>query len=661
MKRIHFMRSTLMLLSTTLALYACGGKVSVGEITRGSGSNGPVDGVGGGAGLPAACFATTRKASTFTTDENRPVDVLFAVDNSQRMASKQTLLAQAASEFVQRLVTPNCVDENGAVLGQPIEEPNGTRCEAGSLEFPPVKDLHVGVITSSLGGVGAASTCVPTDKVGPNKSIDPDLNRHNDDAAHLVDRVGAEEGHVPDLSALGFLSHVNSSRQLAAGEVNAKNLPESLKTQIEGIHDYGCGYEAQLESIYRFLVQPDPYASVRVDSSAASLVGIDETILQQRAAFLRPNSYVAVILLTDEDESTPDPRSLGGQGWRYADSAKAARPTVACAADPNSAACNTCRIRSAFDSDPTCKDRSGGLALLSEEEDGSNVRFINPKQRFGYDARYSWTRYAQGFRSQTVPNRDEEHPLSEATVKEYAQCAGSCTNPLFAASLPTSASEELCDLPLGNRGADDILFTTINGVPWQLLSTEGATGDLSAVAKDSAPKTSLDGEDWTRLLGKDPNTFDTTGQNTFMHPSIQKRTGVADGNPVNGGEWDTASNDVQYACTFDLPAPRECPKNAEDQACACGAVGVDGPQHDFPLCRGSKSNDVGFFPTVTNTQVRDGAEPGLQALRVARSLGAQSLVSSICPRETADATSPLFGYRPTFRMLGDRVGNLMRR
>ena len=76
---------------------------------------------------------------------------------------------------------------------------------------------------------------------------------------------------------------------------------------MSGIGESGCGLEAQLESAYRFLSQPDPWASVKLDqANQAAYVGVDDTLLAQRKAFLRPDSLVVVVMLTDEDDSSAE-------------------------------------------------------------------------------------------------------------------------------------------------------------------------------------------------------------------------------------------------------------------------------------------------------------------------------------------------------------------
>src|SRR5262245_46222309 len=67
------------------------------------------------------------------------MDLLLVVDNSLSMADKQALLSQAVPQLVRRLITPNCLDGNGSVLG--TTDAAG-RCDEGAPEFPAVTDLH---------------------------------------------------------------------------------------------------------------------------------------------------------------------------------------------------------------------------------------------------------------------------------------------------------------------------------------------------------------------------------------------------------------------------------------------------------------------------------------------------------------------------------------
>ena len=82
---------------------------------------------------------------------------------------------------------------------------------------------------------------------------------------------------------------------------------QDFQDLVTGVHQFGCGFEAQDEAWYRFLVQPDPYDHVSRDSgeckggaatgqvqTEACLVGVDPVILQQRHDFLRPDSLLLV-------------------------------------------------------------------------------------------------------------------------------------------------------------------------------------------------------------------------------------------------------------------------------------------------------------------------------------------------------------------------------
>ncbi len=97
----------------------------------------------------------------------------------------------------------------------------------------------------------------------------------------------------------------------------AGQLITDFTSLIEGVHEHGCGFEAQNEAWYRFLIQPDPFNTINVNNNVASFSGIDGTIIKQRADFLRPDSLVAVIVVTDENEEADDPLTIRGQGWAF--------------------------------------------------------------------------------------------------------------------------------------------------------------------------------------------------------------------------------------------------------------------------------------------------------------------------------------------------------
>src|SRR5262249_51523453 len=155
-------------------------------------------------------------------------------------------LRQAIPDLVTRLVAPYCIDaaDPSRVLGPST---NGA-CAQGRLEFAPVQDLHIAAVSTSLGGRGS-DVCDGTDAVGAGAT------RHDDDGAHLLTRAGSPEHALEDASD-GVLA-------FGPGNITDPNVLRSdVQDLIAGVGEYGCGLEAQLESWYRFLVQPDPYARI---------------------------------------------------------------------------------------------------------------------------------------------------------------------------------------------------------------------------------------------------------------------------------------------------------------------------------------------------------------------------------------------------------------
>ncbi len=615
MRKSYLPALSLVLSLTALASFApgCSSK-TVYEVPN---DGGVADGGGGGGGGGKVIDSgDTGEQPLVVTGK---LDLLFMIDNSSSMGDKQEVLRRSAVSLVTRLVNPFCLDDATppAVVGQSV---NG-QCMAGTLEFKPLTDIHIGVVTSSLGGRGG-DQCAADAKNPTN----PTLLAHNDDQAHLVTRGGADEHPVLSASQ-GFLTWAPT----AVGQ-DPTPLLRDVQDIISGVHEYGCGFEAQLESVYRFLVQPDPYAAIErpTGTAKAQLTGVDETVLKQRAAFLRPDSTVAVVMLTDENESTVDPLAVNSQAWAFENSSfpgsssgTAARGSATCDTNPTSLDCTSCAF---------AKDAPGCTTpYYDDQDDNLNIRFFHPRKRFGVEVQFPISRYVRGFGNRSVPNRDGEHPAdSEGYVGN-----GNCVNPLFAKNLPTSATADLCHLTPGPRSPQQVFFALIGGVPHNLLSTDGsAAGPL---------KSTLSAADWEKIFGRDPIAYDFTGADPHMLESLTPRAGLPaptssdTADPISGREWDTAKKDLQYACTFDLPTPKDCTQPASKNACDCD--GVKGT----PLCESP----------VNTTQVRGKAYPSIRQLAVAKGLGPQAVVASVCALHILETTpgDPLFGYRPLINNL----------
>ncbi len=606
------------------------------------------------------------------------VDLLFAIDNSASMADKQQILSLAIPKLVGRLINPLCRAElgTGASVG-PSTKGDCTALANGDesirAEFPAVKDLHVGVVSSALGPRGGYFACKPRDP-----SVAP-TQRHADDGGRLIFRTkgssSTSDGPAEAKAQAngGFLAYYTKD-QVPGGPASKDAAPISDATDfvtrftsmISGVQEYGCGFEAQLESVYRFLFQPDPYGSVKATADANGaergvLEGVDGTILAQRRKFLRPDSLLAVVMVTDENESTADPLAIevvNGKpyqlGYWFFDYGYSADPpqtapyknnrgytprgTSACETDPMSPACTSCR---ANPSDSAC---GGNASARVPDGDNPNERWYQTKRRFGYDPQFPLARYVSAFTSSKLPNRTTEH--NNQFQYRTDEAAKSCTNPVFAAELPdpsglTLESEingKLCNLPLGDRSKNLVIFSLIGGVPWQLLTT--TTDPTTAKLKEK-----LTTSDWTSILGSDPLNYKFEGADPHMLESMTPRAGLpapttaSNGtDPVHGREYNTDNGDLQYACTFTLPTPKNC--GAAD-LCDCNST-VKNP----PLCNGSQ-------------QVKAKAYPTIRELALARALSAndQSVVASICPITlSGDPSGSTYGYNPAAQAIVEKIG-----
>jgi hypothetical protein len=638
---------------------ACSSRVEIGHgnAEGGEGGDGPGASVGGGAGTKAqggggvdntsggtvsvggsSTLPTSGSDSGGRDPLNPPVvggpipadgpqaaadkvDLLIAIDNSVSMAEKQKLFAKTVPELLTRLVSPYCATTGGAIVSRPATPDES--CPSGSArEFAPLRDLHVGVITSSLGAHGA---------IGGRYVICSDPKE--DDHAHLLplERTG-----VPSYDGKGYFKwdpdHLASPR----GEDDVQAFAASLEATILSAGENGCGYEAPLEAVYRFLVEPNPPVSIEVGSDKLSKrIGTDEALLKQRRDFLRPDSSVAVLILSDENDCSVLDE---GYGHLVASSTLMYRSTSACADDPNDKCCQSCgEVTAHAGCGPINEDSEcvKGVSLPAESDD-LNLRCFDQKRRFGLDLLYPTARYVSGFGGGAVPDASGE------LVR----------NPLF-------HQEEG-----GDRDPSLFSLAVIGGVPWQDLATDSSlTGDeleyLTAQQLKSAGR-------WPVILGNPKNDVPPT--DVFMRESADERSGTnpitgdsavdssstdPEANAINGHEQkNPADRDLQYACTFDLPEPVVC-----DQAAADDGVGCDCFSEELEYNRSICNPPGGGAPTTT--QYRAKAYPMLRPLAVAQELGRRSVLSSICARNTQDAERSDYGYRPAFGALGKRIAGTL--
>ena len=624
-----------------LALGACSGKVA--------------DTTAADSGLDGGDLVDTAPVPPVTK-----LDLLFMIQNSDAMGDEQAYLGQAAADLVGRLLNPNCVDASNNVVGVSA----GGVCAQGSLEFQPVTDIHIGAVTSSLGSRGA-DICPPA---GMPAAPYANLSDHTDDQGHLIARAltltpdGGTETVIADAvdsvpEQPGYLYWFPQATQPGPGApiASATQLTQDFQELVTGAGHFGCGIDSTLESWYRFLVQPDPYQSIIVDSdNHAEWSGVDTTILQQRHDFLRPDSAVAVVVLAMDEDREIDVRDLGGTAHFFLSSTfNPPHGTSECAINPADANCTSCDLVPS-PPDPNCTAPDNTYTATNDWGYDLHLRAIHMKQKYGVDAQFPLGRYVNAFTSTMVPDRLGEYP---AGATSYVGM-NDCTNPLFAAQLPDGSATDpatLCNLPRGSRTPDQVFYLHIGGVPHQLLHFTPGDPQASALTSD----------DWVKILGNDPLNYDYTGIDPHMIESYQPRPGLPDptsandADPISGREWitDTGAGhviavDLEYACIFPLSAPRDCTQAYNAEACACpSAATLIGGQIP-PVCD----------PNNQTQQVAAKAFPTIRELEVAKLLGKQGIVSSVCPVHTVDmmaGANPLYGYRPAMTALVDRLGAVL--
>jgi len=578
------------------------------------------------------------------------LDLLFVIDNSVSMGDKQQILQESIAPVVARLAKTG------------------------------LHDIHLGVITTSIGGHGA-SVC---------SRGEPNVNSasgfwDNDDQAYLIPHKrpqvvtqGEPTSAFPE--GAGFLAwNGGTESELWAFE-------SDLEEHLVAAGENGCGFEAPLEAWYRFLVDPEPPTEIILDDSQRSVsTGVDETLLAQREAFLRPGGLVGIVIVSDEDDcSAMDGGSYyNNAGFGYLTSNVVPSTfnlpvaTSVCEANPNDACCFSCLQK--HDPPVGCESYASECdgtpsPVLTSEEDRANLRCFDQKRRFGVDFLYPTDRYVDAL---------TQYEIINARTGEVAD------NPLLRGAGSNAAT---------SRETSRVFIAGIVGVPWQDVATPetldspnanelldarelgernvNAGGELVSrfelmLGNPGLPETSKRCEEDLPGCGVRP----TLPYDPFMISSITPRIGThASGdsfptqnpisgdaivaansndpraNNINGHEADhgsfsnsfggPANDDLQFACTFPLSTPRSC--DSAIGGCDC----YDEPSRNSPTCQPPTGGIAG------TTQYYAKAYPAPRIITVLSQVPDQAVVSSICPKVLAgDPESPSFGYNPTFEAL----------
>ncbi len=602
------------------------------------------------------------------------VDLVLMVDNSRSMADKQQVLAQAIPDLVTGIVNPACVDAAGNPVPSAMQPTPTGACPAGTHRLaPPIDDMHVGLLSSSLGSFGADGCPDMTNTVCPNEQT----STSNNDHGHLVTRTDpCNPGSVPTYENQGFLAW--DPKQMLSppgvGKIGNGSTPGTLVGDVTelvtGDGQDGCGFESQNESWYRFLVDPSPYKSISLTGQAVQMSGIDTQLLQQRVDFLRSDSLLVIVVVTDETDTSL--RETGfyplfaqelenGQPFhlptaRTECTAPGKGPTDPCCSSCGEGAPQDCPANPACAATPTYTDSTENIALRAF---GLSGGLMSHKARYGIEFFYQPSRYVNALTSENVQDAQGNF----------------FPNPIFSPSVKEPGAVV--------RDPSMVLYATITGVPWQLIARQkSGKPDLTHGVSTLDPTQVGGFKTYAELSQQDShgNTFwdDIAGDpesyvppiSPYMQESIVPRagtdpiTGIAVSppsaptgtNPINGHEWlPTGSmseppGDIEYACIFTLPTPRDC--SQPGAVCDC-----DGDaSKDNPLCD-PNPHDSGNL----TLQSRAKAYPGVKNLAIAKGMQDQGIVASICPNQLMAPDNPDgtpaadYGYRPAMKAILDAM------
>lgn len=631
-------------LLAALLLLACGsgsGRAPDGDAGSGSVGSAGSSGQGGSGGT---------SSSTPSPVATQQMDLLLLVDNSISMGDKQELLAQALPELLERLTNPPCIDEAGSASALPALDqgcPQGYRHQ-----FAPVTDLHVGFISSSLADGGANVACQAEGQP-----------RHRPGVADMAHLIGSlPRGERLGANAQGFL-------EWREGD-DVGQLSVAAQELLRAVGDDGCGWEASLESWYRFLVDPEPYRSLvrqpcpdsaSVEPNCVALeqvagrVALDEALLAQRAAFLRPASLLSIVMLSDENDCSFRVGPQDWVMWAIDELRPMFHSAALCATDPNHQCCYSCAVPApeGCEPDPTCgSDPMASEARVPPAEDGMNLRCFEPRRRFGMDVLYPVERYHNALTQRRLCRSAPDHAIEGCPEADVID------NPLF----------------VSGRTPSSVLLTALVGVPWQSLmaSVDRAGAPLSGdtLRFKSATELAAPGDTtWSNILGSPGVPWRPAAEGSPERPSVPPtqpllpqmiesplpRPGVLPGNALNGREYDTSTptidptkpNDLQYACIFPLPEPIDCLARDRSTGEPCGCYDQE---NDSPLCE----QQPGSSP-LTTTQWWAPAWPGVRHVDLLQRYGANAVLASICPRNTDEPSGADFGYRPAISALLERL------
>lgn len=233
------------------------------------------------------------------------VDLLMVVDNSGSMADNQSNIMAQLGPLIDQLTNPPCISRSMPGGGTPHA------CNPMNMDdvpqYPAVKDLHVGVISTDLGTPGSMVPGCDDATRGDHGLLNPirngfALQSHLPWAPRRPNAVTAPAGFRPmacNNDPNQFPSFITFCSNAADATCDVPGMNASTRNPAifsdwfkcnAGIFINGCGLEAQLESVWRALIHHD----------ARAVPGN----MSPNAGFLREDALLAIMMLSDEEDGS---------------------------------------------------------------------------------------------------------------------------------------------------------------------------------------------------------------------------------------------------------------------------------------------------------------------------------------------------------------------
>ncbi len=259
-------------------------------------------------------------------------------------------------------------------------------------------------------------------------------------------------------------------------------------------------------------------------------------------------------------------------------------------------------------------------------------------------------------------------------------------NPLYSTTVGTlNNNQGIAGYPKSIARSDNsaVFLAGIVGVPWQDIGTT-ASGSLvyvpvtdpawtssgSGTSPDNPPSGPKGGGIWEMIYGDDNALIAPADvhmvESVAPRPGLPGPTAAANADPFNGHEYNTAREDLEYACIYSLPTPHNCacvgstnyasckyqnPNDCCDASYPADGAGGPGADYDKPLCNGTSQVAAKGYPGLREIDVLHD-----YATSDAATTKGNSIVASICPRDlSSSSTSPGYGYNPAVAALINRL------